>query len=160
MPQASEGARILQRLTVTDFLGSCDSGCRNAGSALWDNHHGPQSLVLSWVPGRPYVFNILLDFHKQFFNYIVQLQSYPEIKYNIFFWVQNANIEAVSWLNIIDIVNVFASLLEESACNAGDPDSIPGLGTSNGEGIGYSLQYSGLENSMDCIVHVVTKSQT
>ena len=85
MPQASEGARILQGLTVTDFLGSCDSGCRNAGSALWDNHHGPQSLVLSWVTGRPYVFNISLDFHKQFSNYIVQLQSYPEIKYNKFF---------------------------------------------------------------------------
>ena len=29
-----------------------------------------------------------------------------------------------------------------------------------GEGIGYALQYSGLENSMDCIVHGVTKSRT
>ena len=49
---------------------------------------------------------------------------------------------------------------KESACNAGDPSSIPGLGTSPGEGIGYRLQYSGLENSMDCIVHGVTKIQT
>ena len=31
---------------------------------------------------------------------------------------------------------------KESACNAGDPGSFPGLGTSRGEGVGYSLQYS------------------
>ena len=40
---------------------------------------------------------------------------------------------------------------KESACNAGDLGSIPGLG-------GSPLQYSGLENSMDCIVHGVAKS--
>ena len=41
-----------------------------------------------------------------------------------------------------------------SARNAGDLGSIPGLGRSygGGEGKGYPLQYSGLENSMDCIV--------
>ena len=38
--------------------------------------------------------------------------------------------------------------------------SIPGLGRSHGEGNGYPLQYSGLENSIDCIVHGVGKSQT
>ena len=48
---------------------------------------------------------------------------------------------------------------KESACNA-DLGSIPGLGRSPGEGKGYSLQYSGLENSMDCIEHQVAKSQT
>ena len=37
---------------------------------------------------------------------------------------------------------------------------IPGLGRSPGEGKGYPLQYSGLENSMDCIVHGVSKSLT
>ena len=37
---------------------------------------------------------------------------------------------------------------------------IAGLGRSPGEGKGYPLQYSGLENSMDCIVHGVAKSQT
>ena len=40
---------------------------------------------------------------------------------------------------------------EESACNEGDLGSIPGLGRSPGEGKGYPLQYSGLENSMDYI---------
>ena len=49
---------------------------------------------------------------------------------------------------------------KESACNAGDLGSIPGLGRSPGERNGYPLQYSGLENPMDCIVHGVTKSQT
>ena len=49
---------------------------------------------------------------------------------------------------------------KESACNVGDLGSIPGLGRSPGEGNGYPLQYSGLENSMDCRVHGVTKSQT
>ena len=42
----------------------------------------------------------------------------------------------------------------------GDLGPIPGLGRSPGEGKGYPLQYSGLENSMDCIVHGVAKSQT
>ena len=49
---------------------------------------------------------------------------------------------------------------KESACNAGHLGSIPGLGRSPGEGKGYPLQYSGLENSMDSIVHGVSKSQT
>ena len=49
---------------------------------------------------------------------------------------------------------------KESACNMGDLGSIPGLGRSPGEGTGYPLQYSGLENAMDCIDHGVAKSQT
>ena len=53
-----------------------------------------------------------------------------------------------------------SSLGKESACNAGDLGSIPGLGRSPGEGKGYTLQYYGLENSMDCIVHGVSKSRT
>ena len=53
-----------------------------------------------------------------------------------------------------------SSVGKESACNAGDLGSIPGLGTSSGEGKGYPFQYSGLENSMDCIVQGVSKSRT
>ena len=52
------------------------------------------------------------------------------------------------------------SVGKESACNAGDPGLIPGLGRSPGEGKGYPLQYSGLENSMDYTVCGVTKSWT
>ena len=57
------------------------------------------------------------------------------------------------------------SIGKESACNAGDPVSVPGLGRSPGEGNGNPLQYSCLENSMDrgdwwATVPGVTKSQT
>ena len=54
----------------------------------------------------------------------------------------------------------FGSAGKESACNEGDLGSIPGLGRSLGEGKGYPHQYSGLENSMACIVHGAAKSQT
>ena len=46
---------------------------------------------------------------------------------------------------------------KESACNVGDLGSVPGLGRSPGEGNGNLRQYSGLENSMDCIVHGIAK---
>ena len=49
---------------------------------------------------------------------------------------------------------------KESACNAGNLVLIPRLGRSPGEGKGYSLQYSGLVNSMHCIVLGVAKSRT
>ena len=54
---------------------------------------------------------------------------------------------------------------KESACNEGDPDSIPGLGRPPGGGHGNPLQYSCLENPMDrgawqAIVHRVAKRQT
>ena len=48
---------------------------------------------------------------------------------------------------------------KESTCNVGNLGSIPGLGGSPGEGKGYPLQHSGLENSMDYIVHGVAKHQ-
>ena len=51
------------------------------------------------------------------------------------------------------------SASKESACNAGYPGSIPGSGRSPGEGNGSPLQCFGLENSVGCIVHGVTKSQ-
>ena len=60
-----------------------------------------------------------------------------------------------------------SSVGKESAYNAGDPGLIYGSGRSAGEGMGYplqyswaSLEYSGIENSMDCIVHGVSKSWT
>ena len=49
---------------------------------------------------------------------------------------------------------------KESACNAGELGSIPGLGRCPAGGKGYPLQYSGLENSVDCTVHGVAESDT
>ena len=76
----------------------------------------------------------------------------------------------IHWYNI-DLANLSyskpwtrdfpdSSVGKESACNAGDPGLIPGLGRSAGKGKGYPLQYSGLRNSINCIVHGAAKSQT
>ena len=53
-----------------------------------------------------------------------------------------------------------SSVGKESTCNMGGLGSTPGLGISPGEGKVYPLQYSGLENSMGCIVHGFPKSWT
>ena len=52
------------------------------------------------------------------------------------------------------------SVGKEPACNARDPGLIPGSGRSAGEGNSYLFQYSGLENSVDCLFHGVAKSWT
>ena len=57
-------------------------------------------------------------------------------------------------------VHWIGNAIQSSTWYAGDPDSIPGSERPPGEGIGYPLQHSGLENSMDCIVHGVSKSRT
>ena len=76
------------------------------------------------------------------------------------------------WLRILWVRLIVSNLgfpggsdVKESACNAGDPGSIPGLGSSPGEGNGYPLQYSCLENAMDrgawwATVHGVAESDT
>ena len=67
------------------------------------------------------------------------------------------NVRKISWRRDRLPTPVFlgfpcGSAGKESSCNAGDLGSIPGLGRSPGEGKGYPLQYSGLKNSIDCIV--------
>ena len=64
--------------------------------------------------------------------------------------------------NILGLILGFpcGSAGKESVCNVGDLASIPGLGRSPGEGKGCPLQYSGLEYSMNCIVHGIAKSWT
>ena len=85
--------------------------------------------------------------------------------------VSNSSIPAIE-LNIYMLCHVIVLYLlpgwgfpggsagKESACNVGDLGWVPGLGRSPGERNGYPLQYSGLENSMNCIVHGVAKSWT
>ena len=55
---------------------------------------------------------------------------------------------------------LLAQLVRKPPATVGDLGLIPRLGRAPGEGKDYPLQYSGLENSMDCIVCGVTKSQT
>ena len=56
--------------------------------------------------------------------------------------------------------NYWVGQIVHFACNVGALGPIPGLGRFLGEGKGYLLQYSGPENSMDCTVQRVAKSQT
>ena len=80
----------------------------------------------------------------------------------------NTNLIPINWWldkqNMLYLYNGMGfpggSVGEASTCNAGDLSSIPGFGKSPGEGKGYPLQYSGLENSMNSIVHGVTRSHS
>ena len=70
-------------------------------------------------------------------------------------WYTGSSVAACEHLGFLG-----GSAGQESACNAGDLGSIPGLGRSPGEGSSYLLQYSGLENPRDYTVHGVAKSWT
>ena len=61
---------------------------------------------------------------------------------------------------LVGLHRAVQQMVKKSTCNAGDMDSIPGLRRFPGEGKGYPLQCSGLENSMDSIVHGVAKRWT
>ena len=95
----------------------------------------------------------------QVYNKMSQLYIYIYLPFFRFF-------PRKSYYRVLNRVNLYytgfldGSSGKESACSVGDLGSIPGLGRSPGEGDGNPLQYSGLENSIDCIVHWVSKSQT
>ena len=74
----------------------------------------------------------------------------------------SANKKDMSALMIVSLLwgLPYGSAGKEFICSVGDLGLIPGLGRSPGEGKSYPLQYSGLENSMNCVVHGVAKSQT
>ena len=74
--------------------------------------------------------------------------------------MQKKSFDKIQPLFIINWGFSDSSVGKESTWNAGNPGSIPELGRSPGEGKGHPLQYSGLENFMDCTVHGVAKSQT
>ena len=76
-------------------------------------------------------------------------------------FIENVNIEEQGFIIVVFLACSLPGVVgKESACNAGDSGSILGLGRSAGEGTGYPLQYSGLENPLNCIAHGVTKSST
>ena len=92
----------------------------------------------------------LISFRIDWFNVAVQgtLESSPA-----------PQLKSISSLALSLLCFPCGSGGKESACNAGDLGCIPGLGRSPAEGKSYPLQYSGLENSMDCTVCGVAKSQ-
>ena len=95
----------------------------------------------------------------QFYGDLPHLELSPKKDVLFIIWGWNAKIGSQE---IPGIMSKFpcGSTGKEFACNVGDVGLIPGLGRSPGEGKGYPLQYYGLENSMDCIVHGVAKSRT
>ena len=90
-----------------------------------------------------------------FTKYLIYKKGCTNVVFQIQWWMS-------VWTHILIIVSVISlmgfpcgSAGKESTCNVGDLGSIPGLGRFPGEGKGYPLQYSGLENSMDSIVHAI-----
>ena len=81
-------------------------------------------------------------------QYSVRINLFPQVE------EKNQRINVLAWSF------PHGSADKESNCNAGDLSVTPGLGRSPGEENSYPLQYSGLENSMDCIVHGAAKSLT
>ena len=91
-----------------------------------------------------------------------KLTIIQSLLYMLKFSLMNQNRERLSFLDNSFLLCSFpdSSVGEQSTFNEGDPGSIPGPERSPGEAKGYPLQYSGLKNSMHCIVHEVTKSLT
>ena len=110
-------------------------------------------------------FNNVLKFHHMYIlvpQFCFQmLRKSPLIYCVLFFFLDRWKVKSDFyglWKHYVGFPD--SSVGKESACNAGDSGSLPGSGRSPGEGKGYPLQYSSLENSMDCIVHGVAKSWT
>ena len=124
-------------------------------------------LTVTELPGRnklltgPYIFEYIHPY-LQLASLIAQLvKTPPAIRRPSF----DSMIRKICWRrdrlpSPIFLGFLYGSAGRESTCNVGDLGMIPGLGRSPGEGKGYPLQYSGLENFMDCIVHGVAKSRT
>ena len=80
----------------------------------------------------------------------------PEKLLCIFYFkimVKSQETHAINLHQVPTLGFLCSSAGQESTCNAGELDSTPGLGRPPGGGKGYPLQYSGLENSMNCIDH-------
>ena len=122
----------------------------------------------NWAIRKPNKCLVFLTLKKEKGNYVALPSSVSEVSYSqrhhlknpiflfLFFFPRNM----LSTLPSKNMGFPCGSAGKESACNAGDLGSIPGLGRSPGEGKGYALQHSGLEISRDCTVYGVTKSRT
>ena len=92
-------------------------------------------------------------------KYILFIRTQCHLEWIQVLWIRKT--KRRKWMLVRHLVGFpHSSAGKESACNAGDPGSIPKLGRSPGEGMGYPLQYSGMENPMDCVVCGVAKSRT
>ena len=139
------------RVCVQSCPTLCDPmDCSSPGSSV---HEISQASILEWV---------VISFSRG----ISPTQGSHSSLLCFLHW-QADSLHCATWESHIHIytyiyIDTCASNSKESACNAGDPGLIPGLGRSPGEGNGYPLQYSCLENSMDrrATVHGVSKNPT
>ena len=112
-----------------------------------------------WTGNKPMYFLELLN-HKK-----TGASKFSLNQNQYFIWLESLLLVYICLYQLSKHSSVFlgfpcGSAGKESTWNAGDLGLIPGLGGSPGEGKGYPLQNSGLENSMDSIVHGVAMSQT
>ena len=111
--------------------------------------HGQQNLLWS-----------LQVINDQYLEHSLKLRSHTSFKLDIFL-----QMIFLITLSKQDLVFLGSSVSKEFACNAGDPSLIPGSGRSPGEGIGYPLHYSCMENPMDrgaqrATLHAIAKNGT
>ena len=137
--------QLLQVLVVAYRIQFPDQGL-NLGPLHWE-----PGVLATGPPGKSQLWFYCNVHQRAYMLHIESMTPQP------FLFRMRFKVEKLPWL----YQGFHDSLVgKESICNAGDPCSIPGLGRSPEEGKGYPLQYSGLENSMDCLVHGVTKSRT
>ena len=121
-------------------------------------------IYVSWWIMMLNIFHVFIDHLRIFCGKMsIQILHFPIFSFPIFFYCHKIYIKFTISIIFKCTVQWYwgfpsDSAGKESACNAGDLRLIPGLERSPGEGKGCPLQHSGLENSMDCIIHRVTKS--
>ena len=100
--------------------------------------------------------------YKLYFTLIITqlVKNLPAMQESLHSWVRKIRWRRDRLPNPVFLGFPCGSAGKESTCNERDLGSVPGLGRFPGEGKGYPLQYSGLENSMDCIVRGFAKSRT
>ena len=129
------------------------------GGPLWGCHNGADAGIMRKQPRED-----LVEEHSKWSKQHVQRAwGRKRVAWGTSAWSQSWL--GRTWVLLARSPSKMGSEGKASACNAGDPDSIPGAGSSPGEGNGNPLQYSCLENSMDKVawratVHGVAKSQT
>ena len=155
---------------------TCIQISQEIGKVVWYFHlfkNFPQLVVIQTVKGFSVVHEAAVDAFLEFAcffyeptdvgNLISDSSAFSKSSLNIYWFLVHVLLKP----SLENFEHSFASMIfpsgsagKESSCSGGDLGSVSGLGRSPGEGKGYPLQYSGLESSVECLVHEVTKSQT
>ena len=122
----------------------------------------------SWLPMETWFWQSQMYFRATFLHVMLEKHTFSLVRNSVDTWKRGNPSKGTRLPNVSEIwsqpcsvwVSLVAQLVKKSTCNAGDLGSIPRLGRSPGEGKCYPFQYSGLENSMDCIVRGVAKTWT